>query len=98
MKDPRRVLGVADDASPAEIRQRYLELVHENPPEKEDGRFAEIRAAFELLSNPVKRIEALLLGNEEARNIDSIVTEMGQRLRSRRLPLKTLAALAESDG
>jgi hypothetical protein len=51
--DPFETLGVPRNASEAEVRARYLELVRQFPPEREPSRFREIRAAFEAASDPL---------------------------------------------
>jgi hypothetical protein len=51
--DPFKVLGVTPDASEAEIRARYLELVKQFPPEREPDKFREVRAAFEATKDPL---------------------------------------------
>ncbi|XP_028968936.1 dnaJ homolog subfamily C member 16 [Galendromus occidentalis] len=61
--DPYRILNVARSASPNEIRQAYKELVKEwHPDKKKDdssaqGRFIEIKQAYELLMDPQRRRE-----------------------------------------
>ena len=66
MRDPFTVLGVADDADDAEIRQRYLALVREFPPARAPDRFQELRAAYDALSDERKRLETKLLHTNEA--------------------------------
>ena len=51
--DPFKTLGVRPDASEAQIRARYLELVKRYPPESEPDKFREVRAAFEAASDPL---------------------------------------------
>ena len=65
-RDPFSVLGVAEDASDAEIRRRYLALVREHPPDRAPEQFQEYRAAYEALSDGRKRLEATLLRTNEA--------------------------------
>jgi curved DNA-binding protein CbpA len=66
MRDPFTALGVADDADDAEIRQRYLALVREFPPDRAPERFQELRAAYDALSDERKRLETKLLHTNEA--------------------------------
>ena len=66
MRDPFTVLGVADDADDAEIRQRYLALVREFPPDRAPERFQELRPAYDGLSDERKRLETKLLHTNEA--------------------------------
>lgn len=51
--DPFTILGLSRDAGEAEVRARYLELVKQNPPEREPDKFREIRAAYEAAKNPL---------------------------------------------
>lgn len=66
MRDPFTVLGVADDADDDEIRQRYLALVREFPPDRAPERFQELRGAYDALSDERKRLETKLLHTNEA--------------------------------
>ena len=51
--DPFVVLGLSPNASEAEIRARYLELVKQHPPDHDPERFQEIRKAFEGARDPL---------------------------------------------
>jgi DnaJ-class molecular chaperone len=56
------ILGLPDDATDAEIRSRYLELVKKYPPEKAPVRFQQITEAYEAVRTQHKRIEGKLFG------------------------------------
>jgi len=58
--DPFAVLGVSAEASPDEIRQSYLRLVRQFPPDHAPEKFQEIRLAYESASNPLVVAEALV--------------------------------------
>ena len=60
-RDPFTVLGVGEDADDAAIRQRYLALVRDYPPDRAPERFRAYRAAYEAISDDRKRLEAKLL-------------------------------------
>ena len=45
--DPFQVLGLSQDAGEAEVRARYLELVKQNPPERDPEKFRAVHAAYE---------------------------------------------------
>src|SRR6266511_2733063 len=60
MSDPYDVLGLPRHAGEEEIRRRYLELVRESPPDRDPERFAAVRAAYDAVRDPVRRLEALL--------------------------------------
>jgi DnaJ-class molecular chaperone len=66
MHDPFTVLGVDEEAGDAEIRQRYLTLVRDFPPDRAPERFQEYRAAYEALIDERKRLEMKLLHTNEA--------------------------------
>ena len=59
-RDYYRILGVASDAGPDEIKRAYRRLARElhpdvNPDPAAQERFAEVSAAYEVLSDPEKR-------------------------------------------
>lgn len=60
MPDPLQILGLPATASEQDIRSRYLELVRQFPPDSQPARFAEIRAAYDDLSDPRQRLERQL--------------------------------------
>src|SRR5438445_340599 len=49
------VLAVARDADERTIKKSYFALVRKYPPETHPEEFKRIRAAYEVLSNPVSR-------------------------------------------
>lgn len=55
--DPYQVLGLADSATDEQIKQSYLARVRQHPPEKDPGGFKRVRAAYECLRTPEKRLE-----------------------------------------
>ena len=59
--DPLKVLGVSGDASEAEIRARYLELVKRYPPERDPDKFREVQAAFKAAKDPLLIAQRLLV-------------------------------------
>ena len=54
-EDPRKILGVSQDAGETDIRQAYLEKVKAYPPARSPEMFEKIRDAYELLQDPRKR-------------------------------------------
>jgi len=63
MKNPYRVLGVVAAATEAEIKNAYRKLVLMHHPDQNPGdadgaaeRFKEVQAAYDILSDPAKRI------------------------------------------
>jgi curved DNA-binding protein CbpA len=96
MSDPYEILGIPPHADESEIRRRYLELVRESPPDRAPERFAAIRAAYDEVRDPARRLSAVLFRPGSSDTIDTLADEVRARLRAARLPLNSLLALAES--
>jgi DnaJ domain len=58
--DPRAVLSVSQFASLADIRARYLQLVRDNPPDRDPAKFRKIHRAYQMLCDPLEQARALL--------------------------------------
>ncbi len=58
--DPFLVLGVPRDADTATIKQAYFALVRAHPPERDPVQFKRIRAAYEQLRDPQRRVETTM--------------------------------------
>ncbi|SBT06162.1 Heat shock protein DnaJ domain protein [Candidatus Accumulibacter aalborgensis] len=56
MIDPYRVLGVDLSADDETIRAAYLAAIRESPPERDRERFESVRAAYETIADPRRRI------------------------------------------
>ena len=96
MTDPHDVLGLPRDAGEADVRKRYLELVRRHPPDRAPERFAEIRAAYEALRDPVARLQSQLFDLTSQDSMPAIVAEVAGRIRAARLPTDMLLSLADS--
>jgi len=59
--DPYEVLAIAPTASADEIKQAYFSQVKAHPPERDPAAFKRIRAAYEQLNSPEKRLETDML-------------------------------------
>src|SRR5579872_1603334 len=59
--DPYAVLGLAPSASLEEIKHAYFAQVRAHPPEREPAAFKQIRAAYERLNTPEKKLETDML-------------------------------------
>jgi curved DNA-binding protein CbpA len=94
--DPYLILGLDRDADEATIRQRYLSLVREFPPDRQPERFAEIRAAYEDLNDPVARLAQRLFQRETSDSLDAILADVLSRLREKRIPTELLLSLGRS--
>ena len=94
MGDPYKILGISRTADDATIRTRYLELVREFPPERAPDRFAEVRAAYDQLRDPVKNLEGRLFDVSAPFTFESIVADAQPDVRRTRLSSSLLLALA----
>jgi curved DNA-binding protein CbpA len=95
MADPYHILGVPMDVVDADLRRRYLKLVRQYPPEKSPRRFAEIRAAYELLRDPVQRLERQLFQVCGDETLADILADLRSRVQAVRIPTETLLSLSE---
>jgi curved DNA-binding protein CbpA len=96
MDNPYEVLGLSPEAGETEIRQRYLELVRQFPPDRAPERFAAIRAAYDELHDPVRRLRDRLLEPVCRESLDQIVAEARSKtLDVRRLPVREVLKQAE---
>jgi DnaJ-class molecular chaperone len=98
MSDPYEVLSLPRNADEGETRRRYLELVRQFPPDRDPTRFAEIRAAYDEVRDPVRRLQNSLLEVDSGETITAVANEIQARLRQdlRKLPIETLLAMAET--
>jgi curved DNA-binding protein CbpA len=53
--DPYAVLGLSRQASEADIKRAYFQLVRQFPPERQPEKFRAIRTAYEQLRDPAQR-------------------------------------------
>ncbi len=97
MNDPHQVLSLPKNASEAEVRQRYLELVREFPPDRAPQRFAEIRAAYDDLRDPAKWLERQILDPDTSDSPGAIAADLRRRIRDQlpQAPVELLLRLAE---
>lgn len=96
MKNPYTVLGLSHGADEAEIRERYLALVKQFPPEREPQQAAEVRAAYDSLRDPIVRLENQLFDVRFSHTFESVIEEHRPDIRARRLPTDLLLSLGQS--
>ncbi len=96
MQNAHETLGVSATASEAEIRGRYLQLVREFPPDRAPERFAEIRAAFDELRNPVVQLERKLFSLHTNDSLDELQRDLRARLKPAKLSMAALISLADA--
>jgi curved DNA-binding protein CbpA len=95
VSNPYEILGVSPQASDADIRNRYLQLVREFPPDRAPERFAQIRAAYDELRDPLVRLEKQVFSTATQDSLQTLTAELRERLKTARLPVDALLALAE---
>jgi DnaJ-class molecular chaperone len=95
MSDPFKVLGLAPDADETAIRQRYLQLVREHPPDRDAQRFAEVRAAYDQLRDPLVSLEKRLFSTTSAETFGELLADVRKLDSQRRVPTKLLLSLGE---
>lgn len=66
MQTPYEILGVAAEASDAEIKQAYLRKVKDNPPDRDQARFQTIHKAYEAIKDRKSRLDYDLFHIAEA--------------------------------
>jgi curved DNA-binding protein CbpA len=72
INDPHAVLALKPGATAEEIRQRYLQLVRENPPDREPEKFRAINDAWKMLCDPLVQARALLKKDRSTRPLADI--------------------------
>ena len=95
MSDPYEVLGLDPNASETDIRGRYLQLVREFPPDRAPEQFAEVRAAYDALSDPVDRVERQILRISAADSLTALADDLRRMLADARLSTDALLSLAD---
>ena len=59
--DPYTTLRIPRTASAAEVKAAYFALVREHPPERDPQTFKQVRAAYERVRDPDRRLETDML-------------------------------------
>jgi DnaJ-domain-containing protein 1 len=94
MRNANETLGVSSNADGAEIRSRYLQLVREFPPDRAPERFAEIRAAYDELRNPIVELERKLFSLSSRDSLADLEADLRSRLKTAKLSSAALLSLA----
>lgn len=86
------VLRLSPQATTAEVRQRYLQLVREHPPSRDPEGFQRITAAYEALKDERSRVATVLFGVSRYPDLEIALMDLVRaRPAGRRAPgLKTL--------
>jgi curved DNA-binding protein CbpA len=90
MPDPYTIFDLPPDSDDETIRRRYLSLVRTHTPERDPERFSAIREAYEILREPINRMQYRLFEAGKDDSIDAILKEAKARSSQRRVPVATL--------
>jgi curved DNA-binding protein CbpA len=90
MPDPYTIFDLPPDSDDETIRRRYLSLVRAHTPERDPERFSAIREAYEILRDPIHRMQYRLFEAGKDDSIDAILKEAKARSVQRRVPVATL--------
>jgi preprotein translocase subunit Sec63 len=93
--DPFYILGLKPGATGDEIRSRYLQLVRENPPDREPEKFRAVNTAWKMLSDPLVQASALLNADRTTRSLAEICDAAESE--KPRLVTQTLLALGNDN-
>ena len=93
--DPYVALGIGPEADEKQIRQRYLQLVREHPPERDPEGFAAIRAAYDRLRDPVVSLEHRLFDLTASESIEDLLAAQLRQQGTRRIPTDVLLSLGD---
>ncbi len=96
MNDPFAVLSLTPEASDEAIRQRYLELTKQFPPDHHPQKFAEIRKAYDLLKDQETRLRHWLFETSSHDTLDSMIEEVECQKTRSRFSLKKLYDLTQA--
>lgn len=94
---PFDVLGVSHEATPAEIRQAYLDLVRKNPPDSNPERFAEIQAAYQKLIHVADILEDFVTLENAVVTQEDVLKAIENRFHADTLPVRILISMAVSE-
>jgi curved DNA-binding protein CbpA len=94
--DPYQVLGIDSSADTEAIRKRYLALVREFTPERAPERFAEIRAAYDTLRDPVTSLNMRLFDFSSSETFDKLIGDEKQQIWQQRIATDVLLSLADA--
>jgi len=74
--EPYALFNLPRDADDEMIRRRYLELVRENPPEKDAARFSAIRQAYDQLKDIETRMRTRLYHVDDGDTIGKVIEDL----------------------
>jgi curved DNA-binding protein CbpA len=89
-------LNLPTGATPNEIRNAYLSLVRQHPPDRDADKFREIHSAYQLLSDPMLQAESILATRKIPPNLQEVIATAA-KIRPR-LSTSNLLALGNLEG
>ena len=81
---PYQILNLTPDATDAEIRKAYLNLVRRYTPTRSPERFSQIAKAYAKIDTPEKRLDYQLLGDQDQSFSGTFVEEALELMRFQR--------------
>src|SRR4051812_32568459 len=75
------ILGAAAAATEQEIRAAYLQKVRQHPPDRDPEQFEQIREAYDLLRDPKRRTELLLVGPDPTTPLTELLRDLPRKER-----------------
>lgn len=93
MLDPYATLGLPADSDDDTIRRRYLELVRQNPPERQPEKFAAIRKAYDSLRDLDTRLRFRLFEAGKNETLEALIEEISCQNSRPRVSLDKLLSL-----
>lgn len=73
------VLGVDADADEAQVREAYLREIKAHPPDEDPQAFEAIRDAYNLLRDPQRRMEHLLMAADPRAPLASLLDDLSHQ-------------------
>ncbi len=95
MADPYKVLGLPADSDDDAIRRRYLELVRQNPPERQPEKFAAIRQAYDSLRDLDTRLRFRLFEAGKNETLEALIEDLACQTSRPRVSLDKLLSLVK---
>lgn len=93
MPNPYAVLGASPDDDDATIREKYLDAVRRNPPERCAAAFQRAREAYERIKDEESRLTLLLFDPTQGESLDELLEEEKCQTSRKRIGLSSLLSL-----
>jgi DnaJ-class molecular chaperone len=93
--NPFVVLGITIDQDDASIRQRYLQLIQQFPPETSGGQFTLIHHAYEQVKDEESRLQYRLFDWDNQDSLEAILKELEWQVMNPRWTIQDLVKLQQ---